>query len=188
MPSSDFNMIPKVLSVVLAIEPDSILDVGVGNGRYGHLFRECFDWNWGRIEKNAWELMLCGVEIDPTYLTPVHEYVYDKIFVCDWFNFEVQRQFDLIFLGDVLEHWPDGKWRQALEKAKELSKYTIVVSPNWKGSLAQQSWHGHHQEKHWSILSPKKVGGRCLFASSKMFMCVFDNRNTGILNAKDLLL
>jgi len=188
MPSSDFNMIPKVLSVALAIKPMSILDVGAGNGRYGFLFRECFDWNWGRLNKRTWELDLQGVEIDPNYLTDVHKYVYNKIYICNWLGCEIKRSFDLIYLGDILEHWPDGQWEKALEKAKEFSRYTLVVAPNWAGSLEQQSWHGHDQEKHWSLLSPQKVGGRCLFANSKMFMCVFDNVNSGVLESKDICL
>ncbi|MHC4413011.1 MAG: class I SAM-dependent methyltransferase [Planctomycetota bacterium] len=186
MPSSDPINIPKVLSVVNALNPLSILDVGPGNGRYGFLFRECLDWNWGRLAGDQWKTRIDAVEIDPLYIRPIHRYVYDEIHVCDWLYHDVFTPYDLVFMGDVLEHWPDGQWQQALGKAREHSKFTLVVCPNWTGSINQGSWHGHHQEKHWSVLSPELVGGRCLFANSKSFMCVFDNKNTGLLEGKDI--
>jgi SAM-dependent methyltransferase len=188
MPSSDPVTIPKVLSVVSALEPLSILDVGAGNGRYGFLLREALDWNWGRLERARWKVRIDAVEVDPSYITPIHDYVYDNVDIMNWLYYEPERQYDLIFMGDVLEHWQEGQWQQALKKAQEYAKFTLVVSPNWRGSTAQGSWHGHHQEKHWVALSPGMVGGRCLFASSKTFMCVFDNHNTGLLEGKDVCL
>lgn len=188
MPSSDINMISRVVRIVDRINPVSILDVGIGTGRYGFLFRECFDWNIGNLDPKSWKLQLYGVEIDQSYVTPIHEYLYTKIYLCDWLYCDIQRKFDLVFMGDVLEHWPEGQWQQALMKAREISKFTLVVAPNWKGSINQTSWHGHHQEKHWSVLSPEKVGGRCLFASSKMLMCAFDNHDTGLLEDRDICL
>jgi len=188
MPSSDINMIPRVIAVVKLIHPSSILDVGFGNGRYGVLFRECFDWNYGRLLPDSWKLKLHGADIDKTYVTPVHSYVYNKIDIYDWLYDKPEEKYDLLFMGDILEHFRDGQWQHALEKARHFSRFTLVVSPNWKGSLEQGSWNGHHQEKHWSILSPATVGGRCLFANSKMFMVAFDNEDTGILETRDICL
>jgi len=62
------------------------------------------------------------------------------------------------------------------------------VSPNWPGSTAQKSWHGHDQEEHKVALSPGMVGGRCVFANSKTFISVFDNQDTGLFDGKDFLL
>ena len=168
--------------------PKTILDVGIGNGRYGFLFRECFDWNYGRLNKTEWQITINGVEIDETYITPVHRYCYDEIIISDWLDYTPRFRHDVIFLGDVLEHWQEGDWQQALNKAKNYSKFTIVVSPNWQGSLAQGVWHGHEYESHRVVLSPEKVGGRCLFANSKMFMCGFDNCDSGLLEDRKICL
>ena len=45
MPSSRPNTIPTVIHLVRQIKPKSILDVGVGFGKWGHLFREYTDIN-----------------------------------------------------------------------------------------------------------------------------------------------
>lgn len=188
MPSSDFIMIPKVLQIVKTIDPTSVLDVGAGNGRYGLLFRECLDWNYGRLNRDEWQCTIDAVEIDESYVTIIHSYLYNDVWISDWLEYIPKKAYDLIFMGDVLEHWPDGKWQEALMKAKKHSRFTLIVSPNWDGSLGQASWFGHDQEEHRVALTPQVVGGRCLFANSKAFMCVFDNKNMGLLEARDICL
>ena len=182
MPSSDYNMISKVLDVVCALKPASILDVGCGNGRYGFLFRECLDWNQGRFNRDEWLHQIEAVEIDESYITPVHTEVYNDVFIKGWLEWIVPRRYNLIFMGDVLEHFVD--WPKALLKAKANSSITLVVAPNWEGSIAQGAWFGHEHEKHETVLSPEKIGGKCLFANSKMFMCGFDNSGSGILRGR----
>ena len=186
MPSSDPQTIPKVLSLVMGLQPKTILDVGAGNGRYGFLFRECLDLNYGRLAKGMWQIEIDALEVDYGYLNPVYDYVYTKIIVENWMDYDIQKRYNFIFMGDVLEHFVN--WSDALEKAKKYSDITMIVSPNWPGSMAQGSWHGHDQEDHKIALSPEKVGGRCVFANSKTFISVFDNNNTGIFDGKDFLL
>ena len=123
MPASDHMTIPKVLSLVSALKPLSILDVGAGNGKYGFLFRESLDWNWGRLSPDTWQTTIDAIEIDKTYLTSIHYYIYDTVVQCDWLYYETERQYDMIFMGDVLEHWPDGLWQDALKKAKNPVRY-----------------------------------------------------------------
>ena len=45
MPSSRPNTIPTVIHLVKQFQPKSILDVGIGFGKWGHLFREYTDIN-----------------------------------------------------------------------------------------------------------------------------------------------
>jgi len=188
MPSSDPMTIPKVLSAVKSISPNSILDVGVGNGRYGFLFRECLDWNYGRINKRYWNTVIEGVEVEKNYLTDIHKYCYDNVIIGDWLEVSIDNLYDLVFMGDVLEHWPDGEWQLALNKAIGISKATIVVCPNCKESMSQEAWYGYERERHRVVLSPKLVGGQCLFANSKVFMCAFDNHDLGFFDSKDICL
>ena len=98
MPSSDPTMIPKVLAVVMHIKPMSILDVGVGNGRYGFLFRECLDWNFGRIKRESWEILIDGIEVDESYVNLAGEFVYDNIILRDWMDVSLIVKYDIVFI------------------------------------------------------------------------------------------
>ena len=176
MPSSDPTTIPKVLQIVSLLSPSSILDVGAGNGRYGFLFREVLDYNYGRLQP-PYRVRIDGVEVENEYLSPIHEHVYDNVYTENWLNVELDSRYDLIFMGDVLEHFKE--WQRALMKA------TIVVAPNWRGSGRQGEWMGNKYESHEVELTPAMLGGRCLFANSKCFICSFDNE---LLEGRDVLL
>jgi len=188
VPSSDPTTIPKVVSIIKTLMPRSILDVGCATGKYGLLFREYLDISYGRLDPADWEITIDAVEIDESYLTPVHDYIYENVWTTDWLYFSRTNVYDVIFMGDILEHWPEGKWQRALSKAKRLSKIVIVVCPNWQGSITQGSFYGHEQERHRVALTPEIVGGRCLFANSKQFITVFDTYELELLEGKDVLL
>lgn len=188
MPSSDPVTIPKVLKLVEVLQPKTIIDIGCGNGRYGFLFRELLDFNQGRMKKEEWETWISGVEIEPSYITDIHRFVYNHIYQENWLNMNHLKVHDLIFMGDVLEHFAQGDWQRALMKARLLSNVTIVVSPNWQGSSAQGAWGGNEYERHRVELFPEVVGGRCLFANSKSFICVFENNGSRIFEERDILL
>jgi SAM-dependent methyltransferase len=183
MPSSDPVTIPKVLQLVQTLSPKSILDIGTGNGRYGFLFREILDFNYGRFSN--WEIRIDGVEVEKDYISPVHRYVYDNLYVGDWLNLEIDSLYDVVFMGDVLEHFKE--WNRALMKARRIGKTTIIVCPNWSGSIQQGEWEGYLHESHQVELSPSIVGGRCLFANSKCFMSVFGDRES-VTEGRDILI
>lgn len=188
MPSSDYNSIAKVLQVVERLQPRFILDVGVGNGRYGFLFRELLDWNYGRFTRDTWQAQIDGVEIDSGYVQDHQRCYYNQILLGDFNAVELPTEYDLIFFGDVLEHFPNGIWQQALDKARKASDVTLVSAPNHSASILQGAWMGHESERHQVVLTPRMVGGRCLYATSKWFLAGFDNRGIGVLDRQDVCL
>ncbi len=188
MPSSDPTSIPKVLAIVERVRPKSVLDVGPGNGRYGFLFREALDWNFARFKRDDWYHQIDCCEVDLEYVNGLHNQIYNKIYFGDFLTVQFEGRYGMVFMGDVLEHWREGDWQQALKKARQISDVTLIVSPNHKASISQGAWHGHEHETHHVILSPALVGGRCLYANSKLFITGFDNRGTGILDSRDICL
>ena len=116
MPSSDPSNISEIVKIVSEIHPTNILDVGVGTGKYGLLFRDYLDGHWASHafhDPKTWTLNLIGIEIHEQYITPVHNYIYSGILVGDAFEILVksapQNCFDLVFMGDVIEHFEKDK-------------------------------------------------------------------------------
>jgi len=106
MPSSNPFAISKILREVLDLRPKSILDIGPGFGKWGVLFREFLDvWNWN-VFPPEWKVRIDCIEAYPKYVSPLHEYVYNKVIVQDvrtisWADFP---PYELICLFDVIEH------------------------------------------------------------------------------------
>src|SRR5947207_12741295 len=86
MPSSRPNTIPTVIHLVRQLKPKSILDVGVGFGKWGHLFREYTDINESendpaRYQRRKWRVRIDGIEGYAAYLTPMHRYLYNHLHI-----------------------------------------------------------------------------------------------------------
>lgn len=58
MPTSDHHNINSILSVVTALRPKRILDVGCGFGKYGVLMREYLDVWDERLNPADWRIHL----------------------------------------------------------------------------------------------------------------------------------
>jgi len=163
MPTSDVGKVPAVIWRLMKLKPKTVLDIGVGFGKYGMLTREYLGaWFWRyfpadqthyqkdgqRIEipeKNRWDVRLVGVEVCEWYRQPHHDFLYDEI---HWGTDARYTQeylvepFDVIFLLDVIEHMPKEAGRILLNTLFKHAKIGVFVShpfPN-ESALAQKAY------------------------------------------------
>ena len=150
MPSSRYEVIPTVLDLVVAIQPKSILDVGIGAGKYGVLFREYLDiW---KVDKpyNQRVVTIYGVEAFEEYDSVIWQ-VYDKVYTKNIFDIlDELPSVDLLFLGDVIEHFTKEDGKKLLEKLDY--KYAIIVTPVLVTD--QSEVYNNPYEKHISSWTP----------------------------------
>jgi len=158
VPSSRPNIIPTVIYIVRQLKPRSILDVGVGFGKWGHLFREYTDileaeHDPARYDKKNWQIRIDGIEGHTPYLTPMHTYLYDKIHVGDaTIVIKTLPNYDLIFLGDIIEHFDKNAGLQLLNEVAGRANQAVVVSTP-KYETAQEDLCGNELERHRSLWS-----------------------------------
>src|SRR5438552_4459580 len=160
MPSSRPNTIPTVIHLVRQLKPQSILDVGVGFGKWGHLFREYTDimeaeHDAPRYERKNWRVKIDGIEGHAAYLTEMHRYLYDEIHLGDACELiKKLPRYDLIFLGDIIEHLEKAAGLQFLGDALDnCNKAVIVSTPKYE--TAQTNLCGNELERHRSLWSAK---------------------------------
>ena len=55
-------------------QPDSILDVGMGFGKYGFLSRKYLELFDGREKLNDWKRIIDSIEIFGNYVTPLNKF------------------------------------------------------------------------------------------------------------------
>jgi len=134
MPSSRPNTVPTVIHLVRQLQPRSILDVGVGFGKWGHLFREYTDIQEAerdpaRYQRHNWQVKIDGIEGYPDYLTEMHRYLYNEIYTGD--ALEVMKKlstYDLVFLGDIIEHFEKPAGLELLRQAIGHARKAVIVS------------------------------------------------------------
>lgn len=134
MPTSRPDHVPTVLAAVRKLKPTSVLDVGVGFGKWGHLFREYLEIvhtedDPARYPKAGWKVRIDGVEGFEPYLAPHHAYIYDGITVGDaTVVVPAAGDYDLIFMGDVIEHFSQADGAAVVAAAVRRAKKAFVVS------------------------------------------------------------
>lgn len=131
MGTSNWQNISYNIELVRRLDPDSILDVGVGFGRWGILFREFLEiWDNGRYDGN-WQRVIDGIEIFPGYIKDYHRYFYNEIFLENALEHlqHSEKKYDLINFGDVIEHFSKKEGIKLIELALERGKYVLINIP-----------------------------------------------------------
>ena len=106
--------------------------IGVGFGKFGFLIRQYLDLRpdkKGGFEK--WSINLDGIEIHEDYLTPVHDYIYDEIFIGNAIDIlsEKNLYYELILAVDVIEHFNKEDGIIFMNLCKGRSSNLIISTP-----------------------------------------------------------
>jgi hypothetical protein len=148
---------------IFRLRPRSLLDVGCGSAAYGLLFRDLLERRRGRYHKKDWLGRIDAVEVWPDYITPVHEYVYDNIVIADIrqlvnsFNppAELLDSYDMIFMGDVLEHFSCDDGADVLQKLQKMAHHVLISTP--VDPEPQDAYNGNEHERHISKWTPDEL-------------------------------
>lgn len=100
MSTSHIDNIPVIVKVVQRLAPKSVLDIGIGMGKYGLLIREYLGGDLGRAD-----VVIDGIEGFDGYITDIHRAVYRELHITDLRDFDFRAaHYDLYLMIDVLEH------------------------------------------------------------------------------------
>jgi len=155
MGTSNWQNISYNIDLVKKLDPKSILDIGVGFGRWGILFREFLEI-WGeRNYSGEWKRIIDGVEIFPGYIKDYHKYFYSNIYNEDALEFikKTDKNYDLINCGDVLEHFSKTDAQEFVSVAMKKSRYLLINIPigkNWKQDAINNNEHEKHLSKWYN--------------------------------------
>ena len=175
MPSSEPGNLELILQIVRGFRPTSVLDVGCGGAKYGVLFRDYLDSHWvGNAfhDPSTWKMRMVGMDIWKEYITPVHEYVYDAIIIDDmvlYFAGTPKEKFDLIFMGDVIEHVEKHVGIKVLQNCKKHltpNGMILLSTPNFATRMNDESLacFGNKHEVHrcrWEAKEFHSLGFKC---------------------------
>jgi len=188
MPSSRPELIPFIINFVMELQPRSILEVGTGFGKYGFLFREYLDiWgaaaNPARLQRSGWQVRIDGIECFAPYISSLQREVYDRIIIGDA-QVEIDRlgSYDLVFLGDVIEHFPKTAGGILLDKCRaHAERAVLVTTPNY--FHAQGPEYGNERETHHCLWTAEDFasypGSQCYVVAGRYNVAVIPGAPAG---------
>ncbi|MEX2216427.1 MAG: hypothetical protein WD768_20110 [Phycisphaeraceae bacterium] len=160
MPSGPISPMPYVLFAAFQYRPASLLELGIGFGKWGHVFREyleitqSFD-DYERYKKENWTIRIDGIEGFEPYITDAHRYIYTNIYIGDFCKLiKTADTYDVIFMGDVLEHVPKEKAYELLDDCLAKSNKAVILTTPM-GFCEQGDACGNEFERHQSGWVPK---------------------------------
>ena len=136
------------------IRPSSVLDIGVGFGKYGMLLREYLKF-WAPLDDlNVRAGIIDGIEVFESYITPGQKYYYDSIYIGNALDvLPTLNNYDLILLIDVLEHLNQEDGHRLLALCQKKAGHVIISTPikmNVQGAA-----YGNDFEIHRAQWKPK---------------------------------
>jgi hypothetical protein len=168
MPTSQKDQIPQIISVVQQVRPASVLDLGLGFGKYGFLLREYLDvaTSIGLLPppkttdgtNGAPKVFIDGVEGCSRYVGGLQHEVYNRIIemnVLDACKTLSSGSYDCCLLIDVLEHLTSAEGWELLGQIRRISRSAVVSTP--KRFYAQGDVCGNPLERHISVWTRRQL-------------------------------
>jgi 2-polyprenyl-3-methyl-5-hydroxy-6-metoxy-1,4-benzoquinol methylase len=181
MPSSRPELIPFVLKFVMELKPRSILEIGTGFGKYGFLFREYLDiWAAAadpkRLDPANWQVQIDGIEFHEPYIGELQRQIYNRLIIGDAQE-EIDKlgNYEFIFLGDVIEHFPKKEGIKLLHKClKHCTRMVMVTTPNYFNP--QGAEYGNDRETHHCLWTREDfaafTGAECYLVENRYNLAV----------------
>lgn len=157
MPTSRPNAITHICNLILKTNPRKVLDIGVGHGKWGFLVREYTDvW----CQRSVPYTVIHGIEIYKRYITPIHNLVYNDMFIGDVVDIlSTLDRYDMVIWGDCIEHLTKENGIKILNILKDKHGVSVVTTP--RKFIPQGEVFGNIHEKHvclWTVKELQEFG------------------------------
>ena len=175
MPTSHYYQLNEIVKLIIDCHPKSVLDIGVGFGKFGYLAREYLELWDGREKYDDWKVRIDGIEGFEEYLTPAHDFIYDNIYIGNAIKVlpTLEIKYDLVLIIDVLEHFDYDDGIRLLQECLQLDSNVIIATP--KDVRPQGKAFGNHLEIHkfqWKKEHLEKLGDTLIVDNEHSLICL----------------
>lgn len=139
---SDPENKPWALEKIREIDPKTVLDCGAGAGTYLDLIKANLGYQTIVVGVEAWYPYIIKYDLEDRYdiLYPID--------IRDMASF----QYDLVILGDILEHMPENDAVLLWNRISEEAKYALISIPiiHYEQGAINDNPYEVHVEEDWT--------------------------------------
>lgn len=126
--SNAIQAVELTVELIRKLHPESFLDVGVGSGKWGFIFREYTDFWEGRNLKQQWKSQVDGIEIYPPIVQDHQRAMYKRLFVGNAYTLvDELHSYDFVWAFDLLAAFEKQKGFEMLKKMREKTGMLLAV-------------------------------------------------------------
>lgn len=177
MPTTNFELRTPSVRALSEFQPfTSMLDIGCGFGSWGWLTRQYFDVWEQRYHKEEWQIKIDAIEIHEPYITPLHKYLYDDIYIGDALSVVPSlKNYDIITMGDIVEHVDKMVGLKLLRLANDhCDKGMIITTPIDFRKQGLYQWIPSSEHKsHWTEIDFAPYAHRIEFICAHMLVKIY---------------
>jgi len=146
MPISDLSGLPAIAAEVMRLQPETVMDLGVGCGMYGVACRQVLDGQYGRVRADQWQRKINGIDGWDAYRNPTWGVYTNSVEIGDFSQMDISG-YDLVMMIDSLEHLEPERGAAFLEGLVQKNRHLIISVPT-ADSSTQGEPHGNAYECH----------------------------------------
>ena len=151
MPTSAYQNTAYVLEFVCGLDPESVLDVGSGFGRWGFLCRCHVVGGHSLTTQPEQSLRIDAVEAYPGNISPIYQAVYNHTHQGDARELVPSLgTYDVVICGDMIEHLDKGEAWALIKEMKQHATNALILTLPF-GNCPQDAIYGNEFEKHRSV-------------------------------------
>lgn len=152
MPLNRAIHISPIVEEIKWCKPNSILDVGIGFGMMGVIFRAYTDIRKSELNPDSyhsWPTQIDGIEIFDWYKNPVWD-VYTNVYRGDALEWlDKLGKYDVVYCGDMIEHLTKEDGFKLIDKMlAHCNSWVIIATPS--PAPVQKAILGNPNEEHLS--------------------------------------
>lgn len=150
MPLSNADNWPPIADFLESLQPEGIVDLGIGAGFAGAVVRNYLEGRHGCCRPDQWGVRLIGFEGFADYRNPMWE-LYDHVYIEDFSKPEIYeglKGWPLVMICDAIEHVEKTEAMIILQTLVENNTNVLVSVP--LGTCEQGACFGNDFECHRS--------------------------------------
>jgi hypothetical protein len=140
--TSDYATKPIIGKWIRQVYPKTVLDVGPGQASFFYLMRGVMDFSVHLTAVEVWEPYISLYNLNEKYQVVIN----DDVRNLEHFNY------DLVILGDVIEHMSEEDALKLWDKISKEAKYAIIALPIIHYPQGEMGGNPYevHVEEDWS--------------------------------------
>lgn len=177
MPTGFTDSLTPVARLIEWLQPETVLDIGIGNGRMGFLAREYGHQPW-HPRARGHGVRIDGIEGHEPYIRDLQEAIYDRIMVGNALDVlatlrSEHARYQLAIAAGIIEHFEPDDAKRFLDHCLAVTELLLVATPHTYFAQEDPENPLETHRSHWPEQALLRAGARTILHRGESLIALF---------------